>query len=131
LVEHVHGEEAARQEEGGGEERGAGGKALGQAATAQRARHQPGRQHQGGVGEGRQDVERERRVAQGARNQGGQPGDQGRVIDVAPIRVQPAGDEVVQLVAEVAIGLGEGQMRDQGEEGQRREQGGGAWRDGG
>lgn len=83
------------------------------------------------MGEGRQDVERERRVAQGARDQGGQPGDQGRVIDVAPIRVQSAGDQVVQLVAEVAIGLGEGQMREQREEGQGAEHSGGAWRDSG
>ena len=119
-LEGVHGEDAVGAQVDGRREHGQAGHALREAPASQLPGQDHGEGHEQRPGQGgdeAQDVER-------AAEEQGQPGheaDHRGVIDVAPVQV-PAAIQEVELVAEVAVAAGESSVDRELQSGERDEQ---------
>jgi hypothetical protein len=127
LLQGVHGVDAVQRQPDGGRQHGERRDALGETAAAEVAGHEPGHQHQGGAGEGREKPDGEERVAEHRADQRRHGGEERRHVHEPPSQVFAGGEEV-ELVDEEAVAeapgrgeverqLGEGQEGDDAEPG--------------
>ncbi len=101
-LDGVHGEVAVGAEELGGDEDAEHGEGLGGAAATERPGEDSGEKDGDGSGEGGEHADAEDGGSEEGLGEAGLEGDEGAVIDVSPGEALAA-DEVVELVAEVAI----------------------------
>ena len=97
------------------DERRQAGEELREEPAAEAPRHRAGERDEGRRGEHRQDPHGQRRGAEVAGDPG-VDGDERRLIDVAPVEVLPAGEEV-ELVAEETVLADADEVRGRGQRG--------------
>ena len=119
-LERVHGQHAVDGQVNGRRDDRQAGQRLREHAASEPPRDQHGERDQHRARHRREDTKCDERAAQGQRRARDE-GDQGRVVDVAKGQV-PAAVEEVHLVAEIAVSVGEQEMKDELEAGQRRQQ---------